>query len=243
MKRFVAVAVAVVLTIVGALIILSGFKVESKEVPAEATPNPNSHHVEYDLSGGGEKSKLLEHYEEQSKDVIGRMYIPNTSMETALVNTDYYFRRNLDGAYDSGGIPFTVDAGDFNAPNRNCTIYGHRLDDDTDFGMLKSYLTQDFYNEHPTICIETDSGTTEWDIISVFTINVATDSFAYTAYPDMSNTSDRGVFLGEIRNRNLVDTKDYVYQTGDSLITLSTCHYETDIDNGRLVVVAAKHRN
>ena len=157
-------------------------------------------------------------------------------------DSDYYFRRNLEGAYDSSGVPFTPDASTFNVANKNCVIYGHRLDSGEDFGVLKSYLDQEFYNEHPCIYIETDSGTSEWDIISVFTINISTDSFAYTAYSDMADNSSRGVFLGEVRQRNLIDTVDYTYQTGDKLITLSTCHYETDIDNGRLVVVAAKRQ-
>lgn len=245
MRRIIAVVCAAVLVLVGAFIIRNEFSKVSEEesLIVEEMPNPNTHHVEYDLNGNNEeKSKLLEHYEAQSSNVIARMYIPGTSMETPIVNSDYYFRRNLEGAYDSSGVPFTPDASTFNVANKNCVIYGHRLDSGEDFGVLKSYLNQEFYNEHPCIYIETDSGTSEWDIISVFTINISTDSFAYTAYSDMADNSSRGVFLGEVRQRNLIDTVDYTYQTGDRLITLSTCHYETDIDNGRLVVVAVKHR-
>lgn len=245
MKRILSVVFAILLVAVGGFIIHSELtKAESEDAfVAEESPNPNTHHVEYDLSGSNEeKSKLLEHYEEQSSDVIARMYIPGTSMETPIVDSDYYFRRNLEGAYDSSGVPFTPDASTFNVANKNCVIYGHRLDSGEDFGVLKSYLDQEFYNEHPCIYIETDSGTSEWDIISVFTINISTDSFAYTAYSDMADNSSRGVFLGEVRQRNLIDTVDYTYQTGDKLITLSTCHYETDIDNGRLVIVAAKRQ-
>lgn len=245
MRRIIAVMCAIVLVLVGVFIICNEFNKASEESSfiAEETPNPNTHHVEYDLNGNNEeKSKLLEHYEEQSSSVIARMYIPGTSMETPIVDSDYYFRRNLEGAYDSSGVPFTTDSSTFNVANKNCVIYGHRLDSGEDFGVLKSYLNQEFYDEHPCIYIETDSGTSEWDIISVFTINISTDSFAYTAYSDMADNSSRGVFLGEVRQRNLIDTVDYTYQTGDRLITLSTCHYETDIDNGRLVVVAVKHR-
>ena len=245
MRRIIAIICAIIMVLVGGFIIRKEFNKESEEdsIITEEPKNSNTHHVEYDLNGNNEeKSKLLEHYEAQSPNVIARMYIPGTSMETPIVDSDYYFRRNLEGAYDSSGVPFTTDSSTFNVANKNCVIYGHRLDSGEDFGVLKSYLDQEFYNEHPCIYIETDSGTSEWDIISVFTINISTDSFAYTAYSDMADNSSRGVFLGEVRQRNLIDTMDYTYQTGDRLITLSTCHYETDIDNGRLVVVAVKHR-
>lgn len=245
MRRIIAVICAIIMVLVGGVIIRNEFNKASEEdsIITEEPKNSNTHHVEYDLNGNNEeKSKLLEHYEAQSPNVIARMYIPGTSMETPIVDSDYYFRRNLEGAYDSSGVPFTTDSSTFNVANKNCVIYGHRLDSGEDFGVLKSYLDQEFYNKHPCIYIETDSGTSEWDIISVFTINISTDSFAYTAYSDMADNSSRGVFLGEVRQRNLIDTMDYTYQTGDRLITLSTCHYETDIDNGRLVVIAVKHR-
>ena len=228
------------LVIAGIIILVIGLTSrKNQEDITTQTQNPATHHVEYDFSGQGEKkSKLLEHYEEKSDHVIGRMFIPDTAMETPIVDSDYYFRRNLDGAYDAGGVPFTVNPETFNVSNKNCTIYGHRLEDGTDFGILKEYLDQDFYNAHKTISIETDTGVSEWEIISVFTINIAEDSFAYHEYYDMSDNASRGNFLNEIRTRNQIHTKDYTFQNGDKLITLSTCHYETDKENGRLVVVA-----
>lgn len=243
--RFLWVIAALILVGAGILVIFSGMKGSTHEEPVStASEESNVHHVEYDLDGKDEygKSDLLTHYEEKSNDVIGRLYIPDTSMETPLVNSDYYFRRNLEGAYDVSGVPFTDTPENFMRANRNCVIYGHRLTSGDDFGMLKNYLQQDFYNEHPQIFIETNNGVTSWDIISVFTINIANDSFSYTSYTDMADNSQRGVFLSEIRARNQVQTKGYVYQSNDEMITLSTCHYETDIDNGRLVVVAVKSK-
>ncbi len=222
---------------------MGGFH-SQEEVPVPVSENSNTHHVEYDFSGQNEqgKSDLLTHYENKSDHVIGRMYIPDTSMETPLVDSDYFFRRNLEGAYDVSGIPFTDTPENFMSANKNCVIYGHRLTSGEDFGVLKDYLNQDFYNEHPQIYIETDDGISTWDIISVFTINVAEDSFSYTFYTDMADNSQRGVFLNEIRERNQIQTKDYTFQNGDEIITLSTCHYETDMDNGRLALVAVKSR-
>lgn len=247
MKRsgIIAIFVAIALVILGIVVIAVGIGKE-ETVPAESSSEsaaPESHHVEYDFSTDGEagKSSLLTHYEEKSPEhVIGRMYIPDTGMETPIVDTDYYFRRNLDGAYDSGGVPFTTDRTTFMAPDKNCVIYGHRLESREDFGMLRDYLDQEFYDRHKEIYVETDSGTTTWKIISVFTINIAEDSFSYTAYTDLADSQSRGFFLGEIRTRNLIDTGDYGYKTGDEFITLSTCHYETDQENGRLVIVAVR---
>lgn len=227
--------------ILGLFLIVIGTSGLSNQNETERTPE--THHVEYDLEGGQDngKSSLLMHYQEKSEHVIGRIYIPDTTMETPIVDTDYYFRRDLEGNYDSGGVPFTTEKETFDFPDKNCIIYGHRLDSGEDFGMLKSYLDQTFYDEHDKIFLESEQGISEWRIISVFTINIAKDPFFYTKYTDLEERNNREFFLDEITSRNLIKIKEpYSYCQGDSLMTLSTCHYETDKENGRLVLVAAK---
>ena len=200
-------------------------------------------HVEYDLSGYSETgtSNLLQHYMEVNEHVVARMYIPDTEMETPLVDDEYYFRRNLHGQFDTGGVPFVQDMDHFMKPNQNAILYGHRLRSGADFGMLKSYLDPGFYEEHPDIKIETTAGETSWHIISVFPINIATDGFAYTTSEDLSDVTTRTEFLNGIKQRNQIDTGDYSFKDGDELITLSTCHYEEDPEEGRLVVVAVRN--
>lgn len=242
-SRFLWLTAAIILVGAGIFSVVFGLGIdESDEKTSTSFSQSNVHHIEYDLDGENEygKSDLLSHYEEKSSHVIGRLYIPGTSMETPIVDSDYFFRRNLEGSYDVSGVPFTDVPENFMTKNRNCIIYGHRLTSGNDFGMLKEYLQQEFYDEHPQIYIETNNGVSTWDIISVFTINISEDPFSYTSYTEMADNSQRGVFLNEIRSRNQIQTKEYVYHDGDELITLSTCHYETDANNGRLAVVAVK---
>ena len=201
-------------------------------------------HVDYNLSGYSSdgQSNLLQHYLESDagEHVIARMYIPDTAMETPIVDSEYYFRRDLSGKYSTNGTPLVLTTEHFMKPNHNAVIYGHRLYTGDDFGMLKSYLEQDFYDAHPNIYLETTAGETTWKIISVFTINVATDSFVYSDCENLEKEAERNYFLSEIKQRNQIDTGSYTYQNGDQFITLSTCHYETNRENGRLVVVAVR---
>lgn len=208
-----------------------------------ASSAANTVHVEYDLSGNNDSgtSKLLSHYLESCDDVVARMYIPDTGMETPIVDTEYYFRRNLAGEYDVKGVPYMNTTANFMKANHNAIIYGHRLDEKEDFGVLRDYVNQDFYDKHPTIYIETTSGTTTWEIISIFTIDTGEDSFEYWTYEDFTNASNRDTFMTEIKKRNIVDIEPYTYQENDQFITLSTCHYEVDKEDGRLVIVAVRN--
>lgn len=232
--------------VAGAALLIRGIAdvLELKEPqPEEKAPvQSDTVHVDYDLSGYGDSgtSNLLQHYMEANEHVIARMYIPDTEMETPIMDDEFYFRHNLYGQYDTGGVPFVEDMNHFMKPNQNALIYGHRLRSGTDFGMLKSYLDQAFYEEHPDIKLETTAGETSWHILSVFSINIASDSFAYTTYGDLSDTATRNTFFNGIKQRNEINTGDYSFKTGDEFITLSTCHYEEDPDDGRLVVVAVR---
>lgn len=245
MRKKIVTAILAIAILSGCILTVIGYKQikAGDEVMEEGTPS-STVHVDYDLSGYSSdgQSNLLQHYLESDagEHVIARMYIPDTAMETPIVDSEYYFRRDLSGKYSTNGTPLVLTTDHFMKPNHNAVIYGHRLYTGDDFGMLKSYLEQDFYDAHPDIYLETTAGETTWKVISVFTINVATDSFAYSECENLEKESERNYFLSEIKQRNQIDTDNYTYQSGDQFITLSTCHYETNRENGRLVVVAVR---
>lgn len=222
---------------------LSVKKEEEHSIVSNVESEPSKTvHVEYDLAGHNDNgtSKLLEHYMESCEDVVARLYIEDTKMETPLVNSDYYFRRNLAGEYATEGTPYIQTMDCFMKNNHNAVIYGHRLDNGEDFGMLEQYLDQSFLDAHQNIMIETSAGTTSWSIISVFPIDVDKESFDYSKCEDFNDVSVRNYFMSEIEKRNVMLTNDYTYQENAQLITLSTCYYPTDPVNGRLVIVAVR---
>lgn len=245
MRKKIVTAILAIAIISGCILTVIGYKQikAEDEVIEEGTPS-STVHVDYDLSGYSSdgQSNLLQHYLESDagEHVIARMYIPDTAMETPIVDSEYYFRRDLSGKYSTNGTPLVLTTEHFMKPNHNAVIYGHRLYTGDDFGMLKNYLEQDFYDVHPDIYLETTAGETTWKIISVFTINVATDSFAYSDCENLEKEAERNYFLNEIKQRTQIDTGGYIYQNGDQFITLSTCRYETNRENGRLVVVAVR---
>ena len=246
MRRIVPILAIAAAVMIGGGLIIFGLEQAKAPMPIdrEETGKNNTIHVDYDLAGysKGGQSNLLQHYldSEAGEHVIARMYIPDTAMETPIVDSEYYFRRDLSGKYSTNGTPLVLTTDHFMKPDHNAVIYGHRLYTGDDFGMLRKYLDQSFYDEHPDIYLETQAGETMCKIISVFTVNVATDDFEYYTYENLEKESVRNYFISQIKQKNEIDTGDYSYKTGDQFITLSTCQYEVDKENGRLVVVAVR---
>ena len=189
MRKIIAGAIIAAAVEMGCALIVVGYKQlkAEKGIQVEDTAN-NTIHVDYDLAGysSGGQSNLLQHYLESDagEHVIARMYIPDTAMETPIVDSEYYFRRDLSGKYSTNGTPLVLTTDHFMKPNHNAV--------------------------------------------------------EYSKCENLEKIAERNYFLSEIKQRNAIDTGSNTYKDGDKFITLSTCHYETNRENGRLVVVAVR---
>ncbi len=165
-------------------------------------------------------------------DVVGWIYCPDTPINYPILraeDNDYYLRRLLNGTYNIGGSIF-MDyrcAADFSG--WNTIIYGHTMRNQTMFGSLQNYKTQDYYEAHPTLWLLTPAGDHRIDLIGGY-VTPATGG----AYARPDTQEGRDLLISEAVQQSTF-TADVTVADGERLITLSTCVY--DYDDARFVLV------
>ncbi|HLR64803.1 MAG TPA: SrtB family sortase, partial [Pseudogracilibacillus sp.] len=100
------------------------------------------------------------------------------------------------------------------------------------FQHLTKFLDKDFYNEHKTFEFETLYNSYEAEVFAVY--QTVTDfDYIRTDFRDHSFNH----YLNEVNETSMFDS-DIEVTGDDQIITLSTCDYDLDPDEGRLVVQA-----
>ena len=156
-------------------------------------------------------TRNMKKLKEMNSDCIGWIYIEDTKVNYPVMYTpqeaEKYLRKNFYGKYSTGGVPFI----DIRCPlnSKNLIIYGHNMKNGTMFGGLKKFLDEDYRKAHKTIEFETAEGCWRYEVINVKVTDINDEWYDY----NISNTT-----------------------TGDSYLTLSTCHGNDK--NSRLIVIA-----
>ncbi len=187
----------------------------------------------------------------KNQDLVGWLKIDNTNIDTPIVqsrpdadgniNDEYYLRRNFYKKDDKYGNPFLDSFNTGSELDSNNVIYGHNMTDGLSFAQLEKYYTIDGFKESPIIRYSTIYKDYYFKVYAVIITN-GYDSgdnnylFDYTVTGFM-NESNFKTFVDALNERRLYDTGVDI-QSGDKLITLSTCSYEIKQNQmGRLAVV------
>ena len=108
------------------------------------------------------------------------------------------------------------------------------------FSTLHKYTSYSFYEDHPTITLETEDGISEYKIAAVLKVSGTATSTRWSIFNSIY--MDERAFaemVHELEAQTLYTTGvTPVY--GDRLLTLATCEYSQK--NGRLAVVAVKEQ-
>lgn len=181
----------------------------------------------------------------QNSDYYGWLSIEGTSIDYPVMYTpndpEHYLRRDFRGHSSLSGTPFadgTVPPG-----GTNTVIYGHNMQNGTMFAPLLSYRSQSFYEEHPTITLQTQQGLFRYRIIAAFATEIlppGSDAFCYYEYTDLQTEMQFADYVAGCRALTGYPISETAV-FGDQLLTLSTCSYHTA--NGRFVVVAKRCEN
>lgn len=186
-----------------------------------------------------------------NKDVVGQIYLAGTKLNyyvTQTTNNTYYLTHDVYKNYNSFGTLFA----DFrctispNSQSTNIVIYGHSDDKNgTYLSAIKNYKDLAFYQAHPTITFNTIYGNGTYKVIGMFLENVNTSkSFGYHNFIVEADSFNTGTgldqFVAQVKGRSYLSIPVDV-QSGDHLITLSTC-MSTTSQNSRYVLVARKVR-
>lgn len=175
-------------------------------------------------------------------DFAGWVKIDGTKLDYPLMYTpedpEKYLRRNFDGDFSVGGLPFISGDCSLDPRSDNLILYGHNMTNGTMFHCLMNYDQITYWREHPVIHLSSLYAETEYEILAAFYDRVYQKSetcFKFYQFIDAENEEAFNEAIAYYKSHALYDT-GVTAQYGDKLITLVTCSYH--VDNGRFVVVA-----
>ena len=170
-------------------------------------------------------------------DIIGRLKIDGTTIDTVVVqtdNNDYYLRRGLDGSYSIDGTVFMDYRNSFT--DKKLLIYGHSYKNSLKgFSQLFLYENKEFYDNNPYITLNLNGKTYKYLIFSVFSIYYDDNKYIHTK-KDFRSEDD---FINHIRwmNENSFYDTNVEVLANDRILTIQTCYYNP---NNSYFIVNAK---
>lgn len=182
-----------------------------------------------------------------NQELVGWISVPNSGIDVQVVqsanNTDY-LKKDFYGNYSRYGCPFMDYRNDAKYLSQNTIVYGHHMSDGLVFAELSKYKTLDGFTESPIIQFDTLYKSYKFKVYAAFITNSRAEDdndyiFNYTV-TDFVSTENFDGFIKAIDERKLYTTGVDI-NSGDKLITLSTCTYE--FTDARLVVVGRLLRN
>lgn len=139
-------------------------------LPAPGEPDPPP-----DPNPGLLAEADLEALRETNSDVVAWIAIPGTTVSYPVVqcgNNQYYLNHTWQKQRSAVGAIFMEYTCPSDFSGFNITLYGHRMNNDSMFGILHSYREEDFWREHPTVYLATDSGVRAYDVYAAFEVSV-----------------------------------------------------------------------
>ena len=163
----------------------------------------------------------LDALKEVNQEVLGWIHVPDTELSYPLLqtdNNDTYLNKSWDGKKNSAGSIFleTKNPSDFSA--FNTIIYGHRMTNNSMFGTLRHYTTQEYLAEHPYIYIASEEEVRRYEIFSAYEAPVTSPTYWLNIEKEAHITKALEHFIGSsVIQGAVTPTKE------DQVITLSTC--------------------
>ena len=173
---------------------------------------------------------------EINEDIVGWITINDTKIDYPILQAEdngYYLNRNYKREDTPAGSIFMDYRNNVAEENRNTIVYGHRMKDDTMFNSLTKYLDEDFLKDHQTVKYDTMYGSYDAEVFAAY---YTTTEFDYIQ-TEFASDQEYGDFLQEVQDKSEIEA-DFDVGEEDEIVTLSTCDYTLDPDEGRLVVHA-----
>ena len=198
-------------------------------IEASITPSLS---VESDLMESPPLSVDFNMLWEENKDIVAWIYCPDTPIHYPIVQSEdnsYYLRRLTDGTWNTAGTLFLDYRCNSAFTDFTSVVYGHNMNNDTMFGTLPEYRSQEYYEEHPVMYLLTPKASYRVDLFAGYV--TSTDSEVYR----LEYTEEEKISFLE-RSKALSDFSSSVETSpADSLLVLSTCSYE--YENARYVLI------
>lgn len=168
----------------------------------------------------------------QNQDIIAWLYSEDTPINYPIVqtdNNDYYLRRLVDGTYNQAGTLFMDYRNNSDFEDYRTIVYGHNMKNDTMFGTIINYKSQEYYDKHKEMYLFTEDKSFKIELIAGYT--TSSESNIYTEPIKNSNNEE----LMQIAIRNSTFESDIKVTEQDKILVLSTCSY--DYENARYILL------
>jgi len=190
--------------------------------------------------GGSTSDSIRPGFDEllkQNSDVVGWITVDGTQIDYPILQADdniQYLTRNYYQKDSRAGSIFLDYRNDIHLHDeRNIVVYGHRMKDGSMFQHLTKFLDEEFFEAHRTFEFDTLYDSYEAEIFAVY--NTLTDFNYIETHFDSDEEYEQ--LLSDIQAASKFQS-DVEVTADDSIITLSTCDYELDQNEGRLVLQA-----
>lgn len=180
-----------------------------------------------------------------NNDVAGWLKIPNTSIDTVVVQSrsnNYYLKSDFYGNYTGYGNVYMDYRANTKDLIQNTALYAHTtVAKEQAFYDLDKYKNPSFFINNPIIEFGTLYSDYKWKVFAVYltTVKPSDDngSVFYYIEPNINKTNFNG-YIEQVNQRVFFKTGVDV-NSSDKILTLSTCAYDYGNDiNTRLVVSA-----
>ena len=173
---------------------------------------------------------------EINPDVVGWLTVDELNIDYPLVQSadnEYYLQRNFFQEDSKAGSIFMDFRNGVQELGRHTILYGHRMKDGSMFGQLHKLIDDKSTVIEGTFHFDTLYDSYEVSIISAYR---TTTDFDYIQ-TDFQNDEEYEAFLHDIQAKSALGT-EIELTASDLLLTLSTCDYILDHEEGRFVVHA-----
>lgn len=170
-----------------------------------------------------------------NKDIIAwiRFDEPSVINYPVVQGTDNveYLSHTISGFENTYGAIFMNYENKPDFSDFNTIIYGHRMNNDTMFGQLKSYKEQDFWDKYPYFYIYTPDGAEhKYRIFGTGTVHQESDTYQF----GFADDADKQKYLDFLKSGVDYDSSVKV-DVNSKIVTLSTCTPASD--ENRYVVI------
>ncbi len=175
-------------------------------------------------------------------DTEGWLQVRGTNINYPFVrnaDNDYYLTHSFNKSRNKAGWIFLDYRNSLDSFGENTVIYAHSRVGGKMFGTLKNAISNDWYQNsiNHIVKISTEESNTLWQVFSVYRIKTTND-YLQTSF---SSALQYQNFLNLIKSRSVYDF-DTVLNSEDKILTLSTCHGETEktVLHAKLIKISPK---
>ena len=169
--------------------------------------------------------------QQTNSDIVAWLYCPDTIISYPIVQSvdnDYYLTHDFYRDERSAGSLFADKDSVVGISASHLIVYGHNMKDNSMFGTLKSYATEEYYTEHPIFYLLTPNQNYRIELVQAQTIDASIDN--YPTY--FSTESDKISYIDRLSSTAYWLNTDNIH-SDLQLITFSTC---TSSDDERFIV-------